>query len=150
LLLGSSGAFAGSASAVSLSTGGIFLPWQWWYFLGTHFHPAPSLHLDLAHLFREAPPWIGSLGHTLPVAVMPVLTGLYAWLRRAARCRRDDALLLLALLLAARCVLDPWDISYYSLPFLVALGSWEAVSSRRLPVVSLMATFGVWFTTVAT
>ena len=55
------------------------------------------------------------------------------------------SLLLLSLVLALRCVLDPWDISYYALPFLFALTTWEVLGARRLPVVSLLATFATWF-----
>jgi hypothetical protein len=145
-LLGSSGGFAQATSSAGLNTGGIFQPWQWWWFFGSFVHPAAGVHFDPAAIYRSAPPWLGGLGHTVPVAIMLPLTGLYAWRRRgAARRGRHDALLLLALLLALRCVLDPWDISYYALPFLFALGSWEALGARRLPLVSLMATFGAWF-----
>jgi hypothetical protein len=54
-------------------------------------------------------------------------------------------LLLLTLLLALRCLLDPWDISYYALPFLLALVTWESVSFDRVPVLSLVAALGAWF-----
>jgi hypothetical protein len=55
-------------------------------------------------------------------------------------------LLLLALMLALRCMLDPWDISYYWLPFLLALLAWEVVATERAPVASVAATLGVAFT----
>ncbi len=65
---------------------------------------------------------------------MAPLTALYAWLRRGAYRRRPhDALLLLALVLVLRCVLDPWNISYYSLPCLFAIVSWEALSAQAAP-----------------
>jgi hypothetical protein len=145
LLLGSSGGFASATTSAGLSTGSIFQPWQWWWFFGTTIHPLPGVHFDPAAIYRGAPTWLGGLGHTVPVAIMLPLTALYAWQRRRAPRRgRRDALLLLALLLALRCVLDPWDISYYSLPFLFALAAWEALGARRLPLVSLLATFAAW------
>lgn len=151
LLLGSSGTFTSATASTGLNSGSIFQPWQWWWFFGSQVHPHPGVHFDPAAIYRAAPHWLGGLGHTLPVAVAPLLTGLYAWLRRGADRRRPhDALLLLALVLALRCTLDPWNISYYSLPFLFALGSWEAVSAGRLPVVSLTATFAAWFTLMET
>src|SRR5205807_4226683 len=59
---------------------------------------------------------------------------------------RRDALLLLALLLALRCMLDPWDISYYWLPFLLAVLGWEVVGGEHPPVVAVVATLAVAFT----
>lgn len=43
-------------------------------------------------------------------------------------------------------MLDPWDISYYWLPFLLALLSWEVLGAERPPVVSVVATLAVSFT----
>ena len=75
------------------------------------------------------PGWIGSIAHPLIVAVMAPLTLLYVALRRHRRWRpQRDALLLLALLMLLRCVLDPWDSAYYPLPFLFALVAWEGLS----------------------
>ena len=144
-LLGSSGSFAHATSSVGLATGSIFQPWQWWWFLGSTVHPAAGVAFDPAMVSRGAPPWLGGLGHTVPVAIMFPLTGLYAWQRRGAGRRAGhDALLLLSLVLALRCVLDPWDISYYALPFLFALTAWEVLGARRVPLVSLLGTFAAW------
>jgi hypothetical protein len=55
-------------------------------------------------------------------------------------------LLLLAFLMLLRCVLDPFDIGYYHLPFLLALLGWETLTSDRPPVLSLTAAVVVWFT----
>jgi hypothetical protein len=41
-------------------------------------------------------------------------------------------------------MLDPWDISYYSIPFLFALVAWEALRFRRPPVLALTATLFAW------
>ena len=58
--------------------------------------------------------------------------------------RREDALLLLAMLMLLRCWLDPWDVVYYPLPFIVALGAWEATVARRAPVLAIVATAATW------
>jgi hypothetical protein len=63
--------------------------------------------------------------------------------RRRTR-RTDGPLLLLALLLLLRCALDPWDITYYALPFVFALLAWEATFGRRVPLLSLTATAAAW------
>ncbi len=53
------------------------------------------------------------------------------------------ALLLLALLLLLRCMLDTWDNVYYPLPFLLALLAWEAESGRA-PALALLGVVLVW------
>ncbi|HUE27991.1 MAG TPA: hypothetical protein VMP89_14545, partial [Solirubrobacteraceae bacterium] len=62
-----------------------------------------------------------------------------------ARRRQQQALLLLMLVLLLRFALDPWDISYYSLPFLIALVVWETLSFDRAPVFALFASAASWF-----
>ena len=131
-LVRSSG-YVGQTEAVGLHSGTIFNPWQLWWFFGT----------PMAHgAGRLAPAWLAGFGHTLPIAVMPPLTLIYA--RRPGR-RRTDALLLLALLLLLRCALDPWDTVYYPLPFLTALLAWEATAHDRPPWITLGAAFGSWW-----
>jgi hypothetical protein len=56
-----------------------------------------------------------------------------------------DPLLLLAIVLLARCALDPWDMSYYALPFLLALASWETLGEGRTPVAAVAASLAAWF-----
>ncbi len=145
LLLGASGGFVGQTTAAGLSTGSIFQPWQLWWFLGSHGHVVKGLYGAVKVGYRTPPPWMGSLGHTLPLVVMPPLCAAYGWLRRGVTRRPPNgALLLLALLLALRCVLDPWDTSYYSLPFLMSLLTWETLSYTRVPVFSLAAALIGW------
>jgi hypothetical protein len=55
-----------------------------------------------------------------------------------------QALLLLALLLLLRCMLDTWDVVYYALPFVLALTAWETAVSRRPPVLALASAVAVW------
>jgi hypothetical protein len=140
LLAGTSG-FAAQAAASGLNTGGLFQPWQIWWFFGSHGGGSNPV----SAAYRIAPGWTETLGHPLVIAVMPPLTALCALVRRnAARRAPNDLLLLLALLLALRCVLDPWNISYYSLPFLLTLLTWEALSFTRPPVLSLAASLAAW------
>ena len=124
--------------AVGLGTGGIFNPWQLWWFLG-------SAHAG-AGGGRAGPVWLSGLVHMLPIAVMPPLSLAYAGLaRRSPGRRRRDALLLLALLLLLRCVLDPWDIVYYPVPFLTALLAWETTTYDRPPIIAGLASLVTWF-----
>jgi len=141
LLIRASSGFVAQASAAGLNTGTIFQPWQLWWFLGTRGHAV----YNVIGGYRIAPGWVTSLGHTLVIAIMPPLSVLYARLRRTrAQGRPQDVLLLLALLLALRCVLDPWDISYYALPSLLALLTWEALTFDRPPVLAATASFAAW------
>ena len=67
--------------------------------------------------------------------------------RAVPRLGGEQILLLLALLFLLRCVLDPWNIVYYELPFLLALLAWEALCRpERPPVLTLAATALVWIT----
>ena len=54
-------------------------------------------------------------------------------------------MLLLVLLLLLRFMLDPWDTTYYPLPFLFALLTWEVMTREEPPVLTLAASFAVWF-----
>ncbi|HXD67045.1 MAG TPA: hypothetical protein VNV17_20630 [Solirubrobacteraceae bacterium] len=140
-ILGASGGVAVQTASTGVNSGGIFQPWQIWWFLGTHGHIARGLTAG----YRTPPEWIESISHPLIIAVMVPLTALYAVVKRRRTYRVPNApLLLLTLLLALRCVLDPWDISYYCLPFLLALVTWESLSFDRVPVLALLATFAAW------
>ena len=66
------------------------------------------------------PPWLAPLTRPLIVGLGIVLAVAW-WLRGGASRNRDDALLVLALALLLRCMLDPWDLVYYRLPLVVAL-----------------------------
>jgi hypothetical protein len=118
------------------NTGTIFTPWQIWWFFGSPLQGTSTVRLP--------PGWISGLAHPLIVGISIPLTLLYVLRRRGPRPPALDALLLLALLLLLRCVLDPWDISYYAIPFLIALVAWEALRFRRIPVLALTASFLAW------
>jgi hypothetical protein len=144
LVLASPGGFAGG-------THGIFQPWQVWWFLGAPNHvpittgvtrivpmnAALSTHPG----WRLAPSWLSGIAHPLIILLALPLT-LMAW---PGHRRPNAPLLLLALLLLARCLLDPWDIGYYSLPFILALLVWEAYREpARPPVLALASTVLAW------
>jgi len=90
--------------------------------------------------FRIAPEWIAQRSHAIIVWLTVPLTVLAAW----RRMRREDALLLLALFLAMRCLLDPWDNIYYPLSFIGVLASWETAIAHRMPVGAAVATAATW------
>jgi hypothetical protein len=107
--------------------------WQLWWFFGS------------GNAWDRTPPsWTAGLAHPLIVGLSLPLTLLYAYRLRRRPPPAEDALLLLAFLLLMRCVLDPWDHSYYALPFLIALVAWQALRFARLPVLALTASFIAW------
>jgi hypothetical protein len=57
---------------------------------------------------------------------------------------RENALALLALLLLLRCMLDPWDVVYYPLPFAIALLSWETLVRGRAPLGAAVVSAAAW------
>lgn len=144
------GTFVSRASGAATQASVVFNPWQVWWFLGTHAHVIrdASGHVIPGHRWadRVAPSWVTSRAHPLIVVLAVPLSGLCLWLRRRGRPRpAAEPLLLLALLLLLRCALDPWDIVYYSVPFLLTLLAWEGLVCRRLPVLALAASFAAWF-----
>jgi hypothetical protein len=132
-----------SAGEVARDAGEIFQPWQVWWFLGDHGQIVMGTYAEKPG-YRAAPGWIGEVARPL-VVLVPVALSLA--LSRVLRARPwQDALLLLALVLLLRCMLDPWNVVYYELPFLLALTAWEVHARRGLPVVSLAATLLCWVT----
>ena len=121
--------------AAATTTGQIFHPWHVFWFLGDN---APGLigygGLPLRPGFRAAPEWLMPLTHPLIVALVVPLSLGWARVQRALpRLGGEQLLLLLALLLLLRCVLDPWNAVYYELPFLLALLCWEALCRPAAP-----------------
>jgi hypothetical protein len=143
-------ALAGGAvqesAAVARTTSGIFQPWQIWWFLGEQGHVVMGVFGEKAD-YRVGPAWLTGMAHPL-VVLLPVAISL-AFLGRLRRGPWHDGLLLLAFALLLRCVLDPWNVSYYSLPFLLCLVAWEIHTERRPPVLSLAATLLCWVTLVS-
>ena len=139
-LVGSS-EFVASTRSTAAPPSTIFQPWQVFWFLGHHGPVVRGLFGEVKLGYRTAPAWVGVVSHPLILAVSLPLTAL-AWRREH---RQSDALLLLALLLLLRCVLDTWDTGYYMLPFVLALLAWETLGSRRRPaVLALSSTVLAW------
>jgi hypothetical protein len=142
LPLVAAGGVVGQLHSAAQTNDLIFSPWQIWWFLGPHLHrilPAAPWAT------RLEPHWLSLIAHPLIAAIGIPLTLLCVRLRRRRVPRpRNEAMLLLVLLLLLRCALDPWDNWYYPLPFLIALLTWEALTLRRPPLASLIATFATW------
>lgn len=132
------------AGAAARDSGQIFQPWQLWWFFGDHGQTVTGLFGEKVG-YRAAPGWVGQIARPLVVAVPLVLC--LALARRLRERPWHDGLLLLALVLLLRCVLDPWNVVYYELPFLLALVAWE-VHARpgSLPAISIAATLLCWVT----
>jgi hypothetical protein len=90
---------------------------------------------------RTVPRWASTISHPLIVALGVPLALLY-WRRRRPG-HPEDALALLALLLLARCALDPNDVGYYHVPLLLSLTAWEALRPRGLPLVAALTAGGL-------
>ncbi len=147
LVLVSSGGFVASTRTIgSRAADSIFQPWQVWWFLGHH---GALVHGTLGapkRGYRIGPEWTGTISHPLVLATGALLA-LSLWLRGARRTAltRQQALLALALVLLARCLLDTWDTSYYTLPFVLALLVWEVGRpGRNPPLLALSASALVW------
>jgi hypothetical protein len=141
VLVGLGGLVAATRATASTSST-IFQPWQDWWFLAHH---GPVVHGAFGNVkvdYRTAPGWIGSISHPLIVALSLPLVLLFRWRRGSGSGR--DVLGLLALLLLLRCTLDTWDTSYYPLPFLLALLTWEVLGPRGLPLLTLTSTLLAW------
>ncbi|HEY2572323.1 MAG TPA: glycosyltransferase 87 family protein [Solirubrobacteraceae bacterium] len=142
LLLVGSGGFSSSLRASAAAPAALFHPWQVFWFLGHHAPAVPAGSGALAHGYRVGPSWTGEVSHPL-ILLAGLLLPVALWLRerRPRRIGLRTALLLLALLMLLRCLLDTWDIAYYPLPFVLALLAWEVRGAiARPPVLSAAAT----------
>jgi hypothetical protein len=111
----------------------------WW----PYGHTASNVVLNgNASSGHTLPSTIGHLAHPLVILLGLALPLLY-WRFRPDR-RPEDLLALLALLLLARCLLDPLTYSYHHFPFLIALFAWEGLRRRGLPVLGMFATLALW------
>jgi hypothetical protein len=165
LVLVPGGHFATAARAVASTPSQIFLPWSVWWFLGYHGPPVHDPFGTIVAGYRTAPAWLGPISHPAIVLVSLALSALFWWVRRhrsapaqatgdaSGHLRRlpgpsvwpTDALLLLALVLLARCLLDTWDYVSYPLPFLLALITWESLRDPlHPPLLALVSTVLMW------
>ena len=149
LVLVSSGGFTAGTQAAASSQSAIFQPWQLWWFFGWHGPLVHGLFGAPKPGYRVGPAWTGEISHPLIVLVGLGLAGAL-WLAHRRRTGTGvvgerDALLLLALVLLLRCVLDTWDTVYYVLPFIFALLAWETCEDNaRAPVLALASTVLAW------
>jgi hypothetical protein len=126
------------------TTGALFHPHQLWWPFGVDATPA---FVEAGHGERMAPGWLQGLTRPLIVGLGVALPAAW-WLRAGRERDRDDALALLALLFALRCLLDPWNLVYYHLPLVEALLAWEVLKRRDPPVLTIAATAAAWLTFV--
>ena len=140
-MLFASGSLAvGTSHVVTTSTGGIFHPWQIFWFFGSRGRWLPAMAPYLQPGYRLPPSWLLGRPHLLIVALGVPLT----WCAIRRRSGPGDALLLLALLALLRCWLDPWDVVYYPLPLIFGLAAWETSVARRPPLCAALATAATW------
>jgi hypothetical protein len=127
------------ASRVLTEQPRVYAASAWWPL--AEAHPAPPgverPYVMPAGLTRSA-------GQTAILAITAVLSLLY--LRRRRELGVEAGLSLLAGLMLARCLLDPLNLYYYGVPFLVALVAWETHARRGIPVVSILASIALWAT----
>ena len=146
LALATSGNFvAGTRATAEAAGNAIFQPWQLWWFFGHHGALVHGLLGAPKPGYRMGPAWAGAVSHPLILAAgLAIVAALWPRSRRTALLEQD-ALLALALALLLRCLLDTWDTVYYSLPFVLAMLTWEAGRpTRNPPVLALAASTLVW------
>ena len=133
------GNLIGAQQDVATSAGGIWRPHQVFWPLGVpdllNISPGPTI----------APSWLGGLSRILIVGVSIPLSAIWFISRRRGHGHREDVLLLIAVLMLFRCILDPWNIDYYHLPFVLTLCTWEVLRRPGVPLLTLVATAAVWF-----
>ncbi|MBW3608077.1 MAG: DUF2029 domain-containing protein [Actinobacteria bacterium] len=146
LLAGSHEALVAGAS----QTGNvIFVPWQAFWFLGESGHVVIGGNgLPKPDGYRVPPEWLSPVTHPLIAFLVVPLSLAWARVHRAVpRFGGEQILLLLTLLFLLRCILDPWNVVYYELPFLLALLTWETLCRpERPPILALATSAIVWVT----
>ena len=88
------------------------------------------------------PSSLAAVTHPVAIAVgvgIPLL--LWSRLRGASAA---DLLMLFALVMLLRCLLDPLAASYHHVPFLVALAASEGLRGRGLPILSVLSAAALW------
>jgi Glycosyltransferase family 87 len=143
LLLG--GDAVEASRTVAQDGGSIFQPWQIWWFLGDHGETVTGIFGSYPD-HRNIPTWLA--GHERQLVAAVVLGASMLLLPRVRRRGWPDGLLLLAFALQLRCLVDTWNVSYYAVPVVIALVTWELHAFKRPPVLSLAVTLCAWFTLV--
>jgi hypothetical protein len=146
LVLAGGAAIDQARAVATTDTSTIFHPWHVWWFIGEPGETTAGF-LGGSPGARVPPDWLTE--HVrVPIVAIPLAVSV-ALLPRLRRRPWHEGLLLLALVFLLRCLLDPWSISYYHLPFLLALLAWEVHERRGLPVLSLAVTLAAWLTLVS-
>jgi hypothetical protein len=146
LLLGSGGGFAAGTRAAATPGSTIFQPWQVFWFFGHHGALVHGAFGAVKPGYRIGPAWAATISHPLVLLAGAALAAVLWASTRGGRLTLQRALLALALILLARCLLDTWDALYYPLPFLLALLAWESGKpSTGPPLLTLMVSALVWF-----
>jgi Glycosyltransferase family 87 len=146
LVLVGSGGFVTAARASATAPSTIFQPWQAWWFFGHHGALVQGGFGAAKPDYRAGPAWTATISHPL-VVVVGIALSAGVWLRERASGRVGvrQALLVLALVMLMRCVLDTWDTEYYLLPFVLALLAWEVRADIvRPPVLALTSSALAW------
>jgi hypothetical protein len=110
----------------------------WWPFTQETFVPGRTGYHALTHFLR--------VGARPLIVVVGVVLPLLLWRRVSSDVLRR-ALPLLALVMLARCVLDPVNNGYYHVPFFLALAAADALVGGIVP--TLVAAAGLQATTSA-
>lgn len=129
-------------SGQPVGMGPLFHSQQVWWLFGVE----PAAGVDAPGPL-VAPQWLSALARPLILLVSVGLSGIW-WLTRRAERPATDVLLLFAVIMLARCLLDPWNIGYYHAPFLLSLLAWEIRSGRHMPLLTAAGTAAVYFTVI--
>jgi Glycosyltransferase family 87 len=116
---------------------GTVMPTNIWFGFGTD---VPVLHGANGATTppRALPGALAAVSHPLILAAGLALA--LVWWRARRDAEPEDALLLLALIMLTRCLLDPMTNSYYHLPLLISLAAWEGLRRRGAPLVTAGST----------
>jgi hypothetical protein len=131
-----------SAAAAERQTGGIFQPWQVFWFFGDHGHIVTGPFGEKPG-FRAEAAWAGMISHPALLAAGLGLGVVGSVALRRRRAPWTETFLLLAAILLVRCLLDTWNTSYYALPFLLSLLCWEA-ATRGTALMTAAVTLFCW------
>jgi hypothetical protein len=86
---------------------------------------------------RVIDPWLAHVARAVILALVAIVVAL--WVRRNPLEKRSEtALAVLALVYLLRATFEPGNYSYYLLPFLLALLTWEIVERVRVPIVAVV------------
>jgi len=142
LALGGPDSFAGQARNAANTYTDVRPLSVWWPVAAEERRRVPDGVATVEIVVRSLPREIGSLPHPL-IALLPIPLALLLARRREGP-GPGDALGLLALVLLARCALDPVDSGYYHVPFLMALAAWEGLRRPRLPILAMVSAAVLW------